>query len=213
MDISLERRVLHVGCGPRNATKLHPVFSKPDWIEIRFDIDEKVEPDIVGSMVDMRGQVEDQAVDAIWSSHNLEHLYAHEAPLALAEFMRVLRRDGFALINCPDVAAIAQMIVNGLFDEPAYHSPAGHVSPLDMLWGHGRSIAAGNHYMAHRTGFTSESMGRLLIESGFAEAWVFPGNAFDLWAIGLMEDTDGDMLHERLTDAGLRFPDESDAAQ
>ena len=36
-------------------------------------------------MTDM-SMVDSAAVDAVWSSHNLEHLYAHEVPVALGEF-------------------------------------------------------------------------------------------------------------------------------
>ena len=91
----------------------------------------------------MRDIVPDQVVDAVWACHILEHLYAHEAPLALAEFRKILRPDGFALINCPDVAAIARLIIDDQFDKPAYMSAAGPITALDMLWGHSnRSPAA-----------------------------------------------------------------------
>ena len=39
------------------------------------------------------------SVDAILSSQNIEHLYPHEVALALKEFLRVLRPDGFAVIQ------------------------------------------------------------------------------------------------------------------
>ena len=211
MDISCRRRVLHVGCGLRKSGQLHHVFNASGWIEIRLDIDEKVEPDIVSSMVDLRDTVVDGSCDAIWSSHNLEHLYPHEAPRALAEFRRVLRCDGFALITCPDVVAIAQLIVDGTFDEPAYHVSAGPISPRDMLWGDARAIARGNVFMAHHTGFTCASLGRSLIDAGFAEAWAFSGTAYDLWAVALMDETDRGLLRRQLAVAGLMFPEERGA--
>ena len=211
MDMSCRRRVLHVGCGPRRATKLHRVFNAQEWIEVRLDIDENVEPDIVSSMVDLRDAVEDHSCDAIWSSHNLEHLYPHETPRALAEFHRVLRCDGFALITCPDVVAVAKLIVDGTFDEPAYHVPAGPISPRDILWGDARAMARGNLFMAHHTGFTCVSLGRSLIDAGFAEAWAFSGTGYDLWAVALMDETDRGLLRRQLAAAGLNFPEERDA--
>ncbi len=57
-------------------------------------------------MIDM-AEVEAESVDAIFSSHNLEHLYPHEVPVALSEFMRVLRSDGFVVLTCPDLKAVA----------------------------------------------------------------------------------------------------------
>src|SRR5665213_540831 len=40
-----------------------------------------------------------------------------------------------------------------------YTSPAGPITPLDMLFGHSDSIASGHLYMAHKTGFTCASLG------------------------------------------------------
>lgn len=206
MNTGSVRRVLNVGCGPMSPARLHAAFAGANWREIRLDIDERVQPDLVGSMTDMQRLVPDGAFDALWSSHNLEHLHAHEAPLALQEFRRVLNRDGFALINCPDVMAIAQLIVEGRFDQPAYISPAGPICALDMLYGHSRSIAEGNSYMTHKTGFTANRLGRLLLESGFPEAWVFPGHGFDIWAIALMDNADRKTIRSQLETAGLEVP-------
>ena len=46
-------KFLHVGCGPKTKTSTTRGFNSPDWEEIRFDIDEKVSPDIIGTMTDM----------------------------------------------------------------------------------------------------------------------------------------------------------------
>jgi predicted SAM-dependent methyltransferase len=67
---------LHVGCGQNRKDRTTRGFNTGDWIELRFDIDEAVAPDVIGTMTDM-GAVETEAVDAIYSSHNIEHLYAH----------------------------------------------------------------------------------------------------------------------------------------
>jgi predicted SAM-dependent methyltransferase len=208
MNFLREKKVLHVGCGPNAPEKLHMAFRQEGWREVRFDIDPSVQPDLVGSMVNMQDEVEDNAYDAVWSSHNIEHLETHETALALREFRRVLRPDGFALITCPDVAAIARYIVDGRFGEPIYQSPAGPISVIDMLWGHTRSIAAGNSFMAHRTGFTAESLGRQLIETGFDEVWVFAGPAIDLWAVALAEEADQDGVRRHLESSGVRFPEQ-----
>ena len=72
----VQRRVLHVGCGHPNPRKLHVTFREPGWTEVRLDIDPKVKPDIVGTMTQM-DEVADSSVDAVWSSHNIEHLYAN----------------------------------------------------------------------------------------------------------------------------------------
>ena len=199
-------RVLNVGSGVAVRQKLHTIFHSPDWQEVRFDIDPGVRPDLLGDMTDMRGVVASESFDAVWSSHNIEHLYDHEAPKALAEFRRILKPHGFAIINCPDMLSIARQIVEHGLEAAAYMSPAGPISPLDMLFGFGRAIASGNTFMAHRTGFTVERLRRLLEASGFAESWVAPGKGFDLWAVALMDATDADDLRLHLEQTGLQFP-------
>lgn len=180
------RVVLHVGCGPRDERKLHPVFRGAAWREIRIDIDRRVVPDVASSITAL--PFASSAADAVWSSHNIEHLYAHEIPLAFGEFKRVLSPRGFALITTPDLAAVARLIADEKADTVAYNSPAGPITPIDMVFGHGASIARGNPFMAHRTGFTASRLSRLLEEAGFAKVVVRTGGAFELWAVAMMEE-------------------------
>ena len=177
------RTVLHVGCGPYNPNKLHPAFRKAGWREVRVDINPAVKPDIVASMLAMP-MVAADSVDGVWSSHNVEHLYAHEVPVALREFARVLKPGGVVLLTLPDLQAVAELIVADKLDEPAYVSPAGPIAPLDMLYGHRPQIAMGNVFMAHRTGFTARTLSQLLTSAGFAQIKVERGKSFDLWAVG-----------------------------
>lgn len=176
------KSLLHVGCGSAGPERLPDCFKAPDWKEIRLDINSAHKPDIVASLTDM-SVVEDASMDAVWSSHNLEHLEGFQVPQALAEIRRVLKPGGFALITLPDLKHIAQLIIEGKADQVIYVSPAGPITPLDMLFGHQASQEQGNHYMAHRIGFTADSLGRKLVEAGFAEVRVRTGNAYDLWAI------------------------------
>ena len=172
-----------------------------------MDIDKEVAPDIIGSVTNMGSEVASGSFDAIWSSHSLEHLYAHDVPQALAEFKRVLRPDGFALITCPDLEEISALVTRRGLDHVAYVSPLGPITPLDMFFGHSASIARGNIYMAHNTGFTCASLGRLLIEAGFPIVLV-KRESFDLWALALMESADKAMLQRQLQSAGLDMFDD-----
>lgn len=160
---------LHVGCGMKRKDKTTSGFNTAEWQECRFDIDPAVAPDVVGSMTDMSA-VKGESVDALFSSHNIEHLYPHEVGTALREFRRVLRPEGFAIITCPDIQAVAELVAKDRLTEPAYQSPAGPISPLDMLYGHRPSLAAGNLFMAHRTGFTMRSLLADIRAAGFATA-------------------------------------------
>lgn len=176
------RTLLHVGCGAAHPDKIPSAFFEPGaWSEIRLDIDEGVAPEIVASITDM-AVVADRSVDAVWSSHNVEHLFAHEVPVALAEFHRVLRPGGFALIATPDLQQAAALIAAGQLEDPAYLSAAGPIAPLDILYGHRPSIALGNAFMGHRTGFTAATLERLLLAAGFASARVVRDGHFALWA-------------------------------
>ena len=188
--------VLHVGCGPPNPNALPAALRTQNWRELRLDANAEMQPDIVASITDMR-QVADGSMDAVYSSHNLEHVFPHEAPLALAEFCRVLKPDGLCLLLCPDLQTIGQMIAEGRLLEPIYHSPAGPIAPIDMLYGHRASMAAGNLYMAHRNGFSASSLTQLMQEAGFAKVAVTRDPArFSLWGLGFRIDI-GDALVAR----------------
>lgn len=157
---------LHVGCGPKYKDQTTPGFNSDDWNEVRFDIDETVSPDITGTMVNMSG-VPDASVDAVFSSHNIEHLYPHEVQLALKEFLRVLQPDGFAVIACPDLQSVCALVAEDKLTEPTYMSQAGPITPLDILYGHRQSLAQGNLFMAHHCGFTDKVLVGTLRASGF----------------------------------------------
>ena len=180
VDQSL-RVVLHVGCGPFRPDKLDDAFRGSDWRELRLDIDATVEPDIVASITNM-AVVPSESVDAVWSSHNIEHLYAHEVLPALREFHRVLKQGGIAKMRLPDLQRVAEFVAADRLDETIYQSPAGPITPLDILYGHRGSIARGNRFMAHHTGYTAKTLGDKLLQAGFEHARV-ARRQLDLWAV------------------------------
>lgn len=196
---------LHVGCGAKRKDRTTRGFNTPDWTEIRLDIDASVQPDVIGTMTDMSA-VASESVDAIYSSHNIEHLYPHEVPLALAEFIRVLKPDGFFVVTCPDMQSVCALIAEDKLTEPAYTSPAGPIAPLDILYGLRSSMARGNLYMAHRCGFTQKVLTGTLQSSGFKTvASMARGRApfFDLFALASKSERPESEMREL---AGLHFP-------
>ena len=157
---------LHVGCGPKTKSQIRG-FNNDNWNEIRFDIDKDVNPDIEGTLTDM-SLVKTGSVDAVYSSHNIEHIYPHEVPIALKEFYRVLKDDGIVVITCPDLQGVCEAVVNDRLLEPLYETPEGvKVSPIDILYGYRKDVAKGNKYMAHKGGFTYTSLNASFFEAGF----------------------------------------------
>jgi predicted SAM-dependent methyltransferase len=194
---------LHVGCGPKYKNQTTAGFNKPGWLEKRLDIDESVKPDIIGTMTNM-ANVDKCSMNAIFSSHNIEHLYPHEVPLALAEFIRVLDDDGFLVVTCPDLLSVCTLIAQDKLAEPAYQSPAGPIAPLDILYGHRAAMARGNLYMSHRCGFTQKVLVATLQAAGFkVVASKVRANHFDLWALASKSDLSEDHLR---TLASEHFP-------
>ncbi len=161
-----ERVLVNVGCGRREASALPAYFE--DWREVRVDVDPAVEPDIVADLTDL-GPLADGSADAVWAAHCIEHLYEHQVPVALGEFRRVLREDGFLCVIVPDLQAIARYVAADRLHEPLYTSPAGPVTAHDILFGFGAAIAAGRSTMAHHCGFTPGSLQRCFQRQQFGE--------------------------------------------
>ncbi len=170
-------KVLHVGCGPKHPLALAPMFRNPAWQEIRLDIDPEVEPDLIGSITDLSA-VADNSMDALYSSHNLEHIFRDEVPIALAEFFRVLKPGGLLLVTMPDLQAVAKFVAEGKLEEPIETYPSGaQVRAIEAIYG------PGNGFMLHRTGFTAKTLRAKLSIAGFQEITIC-SEGINLWAKG-----------------------------
>jgi SAM-dependent methyltransferase len=152
---------------------------------------------LVASIADLSA-IPSGSVDAIWSAHCVEHLFAHEVPLALAEFRRVLRKNGFACIIVPDLQAIAHWIATDRLQETIYHSAAGPVTAHDMVWGFGPAIAHGKMGMAHRCGFTPTLLLERLKETGFGEIVLRRKNSLELAGLALQKPSASSEQRKRL---------------
>lgn len=174
------KRFLNVGCGSARPERLPECFQQPSWQQVRLDINPAVKPDIITDTTDL-STVETASMDAVFSSHNLEHLYLHDTAAALNEMHRVIRPGGFLLITLPDLQQVAQWIAEGKLTEVIYQSPAGPITPLDILYGHQRSVAEGNTFMAHKSGFDKHSLSEALLNAGFSETRVTADPYYNLW--------------------------------
>ena len=157
---------LHVGCGPQTKIGLKG-FDNDQWKEVRFDIDKTVNPDIVGTLVDM-SKVASNSVEAVYSSHNIEHVYPHQVPIVVREFLRVLKDDGIVVLHCPDLQSVCEAVADNKLLETLYETEDGHkISAIDILYGWRVAIANGNEYMAHKGGFTYSVLNDSFLQAGF----------------------------------------------
>ena len=196
-------RLLHVGCGPKTKAATTKAFNTDEWEEVRFDIDEAVNPDVIGTMTDMSA-IESSSIDAIYSSHNIEHLYPHEVSIALIEFFRVLKDDGFVMLTCPDLQSVCALVADDKLTEAAYVSAAGPIAPIDMLYGFRPSMAAGNLYMSHRSGFTRKTLISTFENHGFKSvAGARREKHYDLFCLASKKELPKDDL---LALASMHFP-------
>lgn len=159
-------RVLHAGCGGE---------SLPDWldasVETRLDINPEHSPDFVASITDL-GDIGEY--DAVYCSHCLEHVHGYEVARTLAEFHRVLRPGGCALIVVPDLEDARPT------DEVLYVSPAGPVTGHDLIYGKQELVEHMPH-MAHHTGFTAATLALGLEGAGFGPVAVSRISFFNLF--------------------------------
>jgi len=183
---------LYVGCGHDHGANIRHGFVD-GWQEIRFDIDAAVHPDVVGTLLDMSG-VPSASIDAVYTAHTLEHIYAHEVPVALAEIRRVLKPSGIVLTIVPDLQSTAKVIAEDRLYETLYVSPIGPITPFDILYGH-QNLVQGNVFMAHRSGFTLSSLSEALKVAGFKSViGIRREEAFDLGTIATCETLSDDKL-------------------
>ncbi len=176
------KTLLHVGCAFLDKSHLKG-FNSDNWKEIRFDIDERRKPDIVGTLTDMK-LVETGSVDAVYSAYNIDHIYPHEVPIALKEFYRVLKEDGIVVIRCPDIQSVCEAVAQDKLLEPLYESPAGPISPIDILFGNRKAVAKGNEYMAKKCGFTYSVLNTAFFKAGFKAR--YGGRDTNGWELALV---------------------------
>ena len=178
------KTVVNLGCGAPGAGRLPGLFQ--DWREVRVDVDPAMQPDLVADMTDLSA-IATGSADALWSSHSIEHLYVHQVGQAVAEFYRILTDDGFACIIVPDLQVLANYIVADKLHEVIYQSPAGPITPHDVVFGLGSAIARGRVSMAHRCGFTPSMMLQQLRYAPFAEIVLRRRPSMELAAIASKE--------------------------
>jgi ubiquinone/menaquinone biosynthesis C-methylase UbiE len=150
--------ILNVGCGKTPLKNQTKAFD--GWKELRVDSYDNETVDVISSITDLK-EIEDESVDALWACHVVEHCYWHDLPKVFNSMVRVLKKDGFAVIRVPDLASIADKIKDGLL-ETIYDSEGGDICVIDMIYSHRGLVEKYGEGMAHKTGFTPKSMSQVL---------------------------------------------------
>ena len=166
----LKPSVLHVGCGGAAL----PLFLG-DCHETRLDADERGKPDIVANMTAL-GDI--GQYDIVFCSHALEHLSPSDVMIALAEFKRVLRPGGVAMVFVPDLEDIKPT-----FDVVYMTEGGDPITGHDMYYGH-TGLSKDNPFMRHLTGFLSTTLAGALTQAGFLRVKVDRLSGFNLFGVG-----------------------------
>ncbi len=175
-----QKRLVNLGSGHDGLGRLPGFFA--GWQQMRVDVDPPTQPDVLASMTDLSA-IASETIDAVWASHCLEHLYHHETGAALGEIRRILAPDGFVCIRVPDLQTIASFIAADRMHEVIYESPAGPITPHDVVFGYGPDVSVGRLTMAHRTGFTPTLLVQSLTGAGFDSFLIRRSAALELVAV------------------------------
>jgi SAM-dependent methyltransferase len=157
--------VLNLGSGKQRISQALYNDFIGDYHEIRIDLDEKANPDILHDITKLP-MIPDDSVDAVYSSHSLEHIGFYDVADCLKEWYRVLKRGGELRILVPDISTPAKHIAEGDVFHVMYESEVGPIHALDVFYGH-KSLSKLNPCMQHKTGFTVKSFKALLDFLGF----------------------------------------------
>lgn len=178
----MSKIALNVGCGSSTKKDTHYLIKGDEWEHVRVDIDPAVNPDVIDDSSKLT-MFPTMSVDAIFSSHNLEHLHVEEAKLALAVYYDRLKVDGICIIIVPSFETACRFIAEGKGNAVVYESPAGPIRALDMIFGYSL-YTRDNVYQRHLWGYTTESLAELFTETGFKGVQSTTDSMHNIWAFG-----------------------------
>lgn len=172
------KSVLNVGGGSKSIA-IPPYFAS--WRHDLLDIDPRLNPDVLMDARELQ-KLPAATYDAIYCSHNLEHYHRADGATVLSGFAHLLKADGFAEIRVPDILAVIKHVAqHGMdVDDVLYESPAGPILVRDVFYGFRLQVEQGNHWYAHKTGFSPQSLINLAMGRGFHTYAVTSHNQFEI---------------------------------
>ena len=133
---------LNVGCGNKRFE---------GWVNVDLD----PSADVVANVLQL--PFEDGTADEVMAIHVLEHLERWQAPVALVEWLRVLKEGGQLVLELPDLVKCCHNIVAGLDDQEGINGLFGDPSTSNPL-------------LMHRWGWTPAEVRHELRQAGFRKS-------------------------------------------
>jgi SAM-dependent methyltransferase len=162
-----EKYFFNIGCGRSSIQDTNHAEEFLGMKEVRVDIDEAISPDVVADLLDLTNIPSDIA-DKVFIHHCLEHVDPYSVKQCIKQMHRILKPAGELIIVVPDLKVTARHILEGTLNDTLYSSPAGDITSHDMIYGFSKFIAKDNDFMRHRTGFTKETMTKVLEDLNYS---------------------------------------------
>jgi hypothetical protein len=173
-----EKILLNIGGGGLSYKNSPATEDLENYRELFVDLNQNSNPDICTNMIDLH-MIPSDSIDCVYSSHALEHIHFHEISRCISEWYRVIKNDGHIRIIVPNLKVPAQMAAEGRIMDKVYDSSIGPILALDMFYGH-RDEVGRSEYMAHKTGFTKESIELILNSLNYKNFEVIEDNFHNL---------------------------------
>ena len=167
---------LNLGCGD----KILPGYVNVDVAQSRAG----TRPDVICDLHDL-APFGDASADEILSVHVVERFWRWEVGDVLKEWVRVLKPGGRMIVECPDIAAACET----LMQDPVQYARPDQAGRRTM-WALYGDPQGKDPLMSHRWGYTPQSLRALLTEVGLAEvrqqpAKADPGEPTDMRMVGV----------------------------
>lgn len=150
MEISDQPVKLNVGCGGRRLGGYIGVDA----------VAERTAADIVAKADAI--PLADGSVAEILAIHLFEHFYRWECDVVIAEWKRLLIQGGRLVLELPDLKKCCENVLNGKFIAGKHPDQLG-------MWGLYGDPREGDQFMAHRWGWTPQTITEFLKSHGFVK--------------------------------------------